>query len=125
MTMASDDWYTEQARAQWAQLSAEKAQVLARIEDAKANGYSAASEVQELADVEAKRANLTMLHEQYRASQQAPAQPELSAEERYAKPIERMNYNDVYEMAATSKHGVDLESFRRGIAHVQRSKRGE
>jgi hypothetical protein len=124
----SDDYYTRVAKEQWAQLSAEKAQVLAHLEVAKANAddYSARASVQALADVEAKRANLVSLHQQYKASQEPVQPPELTQEEKHAKPWDRMTYADTWEIANTSKHGVDPEAFKAGIAHVAaRKARGE
>jgi hypothetical protein len=126
--MANDDYYTRLAKEQWQQLTAERAQILANLETAKANSddYSARASVQELADVEAKRASLVQLHEQYRASQQAPQAPELSQEERNAKTWDKMDYSDVWEIANTSRHGVDPDAFRAGIAYVAaRKARGE
>jgi hypothetical protein len=55
-----------------------------------------------------------------------PAAPPLSDEERAAKPLNRMNYQDVYAMLKHSKYGVDDNAFREGIAEVQRRRaRGE
>jgi hypothetical protein len=64
--------------------------------------------VQRIANLTAEQNNLRGLVEGYVQSQQ-PRQPErLSDEERAAKPIHRMNYDDVLEMARTSKYGKDL-----------------
>jgi len=124
--MAKNDWYTEQAQAQWQQLSAQKAQVLARIEDCKANGYGAAEEVQELANIKAQRGNLVRLHEQYKASQEPPAPVELTQEQKAALPWDQMGPRDVWDMAATSKYGVDEAGFRAGLQEVARRRaRGE
>jgi hypothetical protein len=49
-----------------------------------------------------------VLHQQYIQSQQAPVQPELSAEERAAKPLHRMDWNDALELAKTSRYGKNL-----------------
>jgi aspartyl/asparaginyl-tRNA synthetase len=69
---------------------------------------SAGEAVQRIANLTAEQSNLRGLVEGYVASQQ-PRQPEqLSDEERAAKPIHRMNYDDVLEMARTSKYGKDL-----------------
>jgi hypothetical protein len=120
--MASADYYTHLARTQIQRLDASRAQALADLAAAKANSDydSAGLAVQELADIEAKKANVVALHEQYVRSQTPVEAPELSQEEKHAKPIERMDYADVYEMANTSKYGVDENLFRAGMAEVQR-----
>ena len=126
--MPNDDYYTAIARQQWAQLDAERAQIHSALAYAKANGddESARNAVQELADVEAKRASLVALHEQYRASQAPAQQPELTQEEKNALPWDKMNYGHVFELASASKYGVDPDAFRAGIQEVARRRaRGE
>ena len=126
--MASDDFYTFTARQRLQQINANRAQALADLEVCKANSdyESAAQAVQQIADLDSQRANLVALHRQYVESQTPVAPPELSQEEKHAKPIEAMNYGDVYEMANTSKYGVDENAFRAGIAEVARRRaRGE
>src|SRR5262245_51279719 len=77
----------------------------------RANGdsYSAKAAVQDLADVTAKQQSLINLHQQYIQSQQVPEPAELSAEEKFAKPLERMNWDDALDLARTSKYGRDLD----------------
>ena len=126
--MASDDYYTHLARQQIQRLDASKAQTLADLAAAKANSDydSAGMAVQELADIEAKKQNIVALHDQYVRSQTPVEPPELTAEERHAKPWDKMDYADVWEMCQNSAHGVDENAFRSGMAEVARRRaRGE
>ena len=109
--MASDDFYTFTARQRLQQLDANKAQCLADLAAAKANAdYDTAGQaVSEIANIEAQKSNLIALHEQYVRSQQTPvAPPELTPEERFAKPWDRMDWQDGLDLARTSKYGKDL-----------------
>lgn len=123
--MASDDYYTHLAKTQIQRLDASRAQALADLEMAKANSdyESAGMAVQQIADLEAQKQNVINLHSQYVASQQVPQQPEPTAEERFARPPERMDLRDMYDIAATSRHGVDEQAFRAGVAEVMRQRR--
>jgi len=125
MTMAGDDYYTHLARQQLQRLNADRAQTLANLENAKSQSdYELAGDaVQQLADIEAKKQNLISLHDQYVRSQTPVEPPEPTPEERHAKPIERMDYGDVWEMCKNSKHGVDEDGFRAGMAEVARQRR--
>ena len=120
--MAADDYYTHLARQQIQRLEANKAQCLADLQRAKADAdyETAGSAVQELADIEAKRQNIVALHDQYVRSQTPVEPPELTPEEKAAKPWSAMDYGDVWEMSATSKYGVDENLFRAGMAEVAR-----
>lgn len=120
----ADDYYTLLARQQLERLEATKAQTLADLAAARANqDYdSAGNAVQDLANIEAQKQNLIGLHDQYVRSQQVPEPRELSAEEKAAKPVDRMDYGDVWEMAKNSKYGVDEDAFRAGMAEVARSR---
>jgi hypothetical protein len=120
--MAADDYYTHLARQQLQRLDASKAQTLADLATAKANSDydSAGLAVQELADIEAKRSNLVALHDQYVRSQTSAEPPELTQEEKHARPWDRMNYGDVWEMSQNSKYGCDPEAFKAGMLEVQR-----
>ena len=86
--MASDDFYSFSARQRLQQINANRAQALADLEVAKANSdyESAAGSVQEIANLEAQRQALVNLHDQYIRSQQVPEPPELTPEEKAAKP---------------------------------------
>jgi hypothetical protein len=118
--MAADDFYTFSARQRLQQLDANKAQCLADLQQAKAaSDYDTAGQaVQEIANIEAQKQNIVALHQQYVASQRVPQAPELSQEERHAKPADRMDWSDVYEMSQKSKHGVDDDAFRAGCNYV-------
>jgi hypothetical protein len=66
--------------------------------------------VQTLADLEASKRNVLALHNQYVRSQQPPpAPPELTAEEKAAKPWDKMTWEDGLDLAKTSKYGRDLD----------------
>jgi len=108
--MAADDYYTHLARQQIQRLNAERAQALANLEAAKATADydSAGTAVQDLADIEAKKANIVALHQQYVRSQEPVPPPELTPEERFAKPWDRMDWQDGLDLARTSKYGKDL-----------------
>ena len=110
--MASDDYYTHLARQQIQRLDAGKAQALADLAAAKANAdyETAGSAVQELADIEAKKQNIVALHDQYVRSQQVPEPPELTPEEKAAKPWDKMDWADGLELARTSKYGADIDA---------------
>src|SRR5215471_3274036 len=97
----ADDYYTHLARQQIQRLDASRAQALADLEMAKANSdyESAGASVQQIADLDAQKQNVINLHNQYVASQQQPAPPELTAEERHARPIEKMDWSDSWEIA--------------------------
>jgi hypothetical protein len=124
----NQDFYIESAVQRANQLEAAEAAALADIAAHKANGdkISAAQSLQELANIHTERANLNGLYQQYVQSQQPPQEPELTQEERAAKPWNRMTYADAYELAKNSKYGIDDNGFRAGIAEVQRRRaRGE
>lgn len=130
--MAADDFYTHSAAQRMQTLEAGRAQALANLEQAKASAdYDSAGEaIQNIADIEAEKANLVRLHQQYVQSQQPAAPPELSSEERAAKPLERMSWNDALDLAKTSKYAKDLSwddpNVRAGYFEAQRRRaRGE
>ncbi|MGB8827032.1 MAG: hypothetical protein WCD25_27200 [Pseudolabrys sp.] len=64
--------------------------------------------VAQIANLDAERQNIASLHSRYVESQRVPELVELSAEERHAKPIERMDWQDALDLARTSKYGKDL-----------------
>ena len=130
--MASDDFYSFSARQRLQQINANRAQCLADLEQAKASAdyESAASSVQEIANLEAQRQALVNLHSQYVASQQVPEPPELTPEERAAKPWDKMDWQDGLDLARTSKYGKDLRhddpNVQAGYGEVMRRRqRGE
>lgn len=107
----SNDFYLSAAQARAAQLEAERAAALADLAAHRANGdtESAAASIQQLADIEAARANLSNLANGYVQSQNPPLEPELTQEERNAKPWNRMTPQDALELARTSKYGRNLD----------------
>lgn len=85
--------------------------------------------VSRIAQLTAEQTNLRSLVEGYVQSQRPPRQPELSDEERAAKPWNRMDYSDVLEMTKQSKYfkndgwNADMQ---RGFEEVARRRaRGE
>ena len=110
--MASDDYYTFLARTQVQRLDANRAQALADLERAKADSdyEGAGAAVQTLADLDAQKQNILNLHNQYVRSQQVPEQPEVSDEEKFARPWDKMTWQDGLDLAKTSKYGKDLDA---------------
>jgi hypothetical protein len=106
---------------------------LAELQDAKAvSDYeSAGVAVQTIADIEAQKANVVALYQQYIASQTPPAPPPpLTAEELAAKPAEKMDWNDGLAISRNSKYGRDLDhsdpNVQRAYAEIAaRRARGE
>ena len=130
--MASDDFYTYSARQRLQQINAGRAQALADMEVAKAQADydSAGAAVQQIADLEAQRQSLVNLHDQYIRSQQPPEQPEVTAEERFARPLERMTWEDGLDVSRNSQDGKDLDAndpnVQAGFREVMRRRaRGE
>ena len=130
--MASDDFYTYSARQRLQQINAGRAQALADLEVAKAQAdYDfAGAAVQQIADLEAQRQSLVNLHDQYIRSQQPPEQPEVTAEERFARPLERMTWEDGLDVSRNSQYGKDLDAndpnVQAGFREVMRRRaRGE
>ena len=128
----ADDFYTFSARQRLQQINAGRAQALADLEVAKAQADydSAGAAVQQIADLEAQRQAIVNLHDQYIRSQTPPEQPEASAEERFARPWDRMTWDDALDLARNSQYGKDLDhsdpSVQAGYREVQRRRgRGE
>jgi hypothetical protein len=90
---------------------------------------SAGEAVQRIANLTAEQSNLRGLVDGYVQSQQPPRQPELTPEERDAKPWSKMDYNDVLEMCRGSKYAKDLTwnaDMQAGYEETRRRKsRGE
>jgi hypothetical protein len=88
---------------------------------------SAAVAVSELANLARQRENITLLRQQYAASKQGPAP--LTDEERFHKPLEKMDYNDALALARTSRYGRNLThndpAVRSGYAEVARRRAAE
>ena len=128
----ADDFYSQAASHRLTLIEAERAAALADLAAHRANSDydSAAASVQALANLDAERQNLVSLHQNYIASQTPPTPPEVSPEERAAKPWYRMDYSDVLEMAKGSRYGKDLswndKNMQAGYHEAMRRKaRGE
>jgi hypothetical protein len=104
------DFYRDSAERRLQQLSANRAANLADLEAHKLNGdHDAAGEcIQNLANIDAERANLVQLYQNYTASQQPPQKPYETQEQKQAKPWSQMGWDDVVEMTRTSKYAKDI-----------------
>ena len=121
------DFYQESAEARMERLNYQRQMAMTNLQEARLTGdvHSGGEAAQEIADIDAAKANLIKLHNAYLQSQQ-PVHQEQTDQEYMHKSPERMDYSDSYRIAAKSKHGVDEAAFRAGIAEVQRRKaRGE
>jgi hypothetical protein len=128
----SNDFYLDAARARAneieMELSAAKTDLLAHRHNQ--DVQSAGEAVQRIANLTAEQTNLRSLCESYIASQQPPAQPELTAEERAARPWHKMTPDDGLAVARASKYGKSLDwndpNVQSGYAEAQRRRhRGE
>ena len=100
------------------------------VAKAQADYDSAGAAVQQIADLEAQRQSLVNLHDQYIRSQQPPEQSEVTAEERFARPLERMTWEDGLDVSRNSQYGKDLDAndpnVQAGFREVMRRRaRGE
>ena len=128
----ADDFYTSAASQRLKMIEAERAAHLADLAAHRANGdiESAGAVVQALANAEAEKANLLALHDSYVRSQNPPAPPEPSREERDARPWNCMDWSDVVAMTRNSKYARDIKpddpNMIAGYHEAQRRKaRGE
>jgi hypothetical protein len=125
----ANDFYLDAAAQRANEIAAERQAALADLAAHRANGdtQSAAQSVQQLANLQAEQQNLQTLCNDYVAAQRPPSPPELSPEERAAKPWHRMDWNDVVELTKTSKWAKDIrpddENMIRGW-HEVRARRG-
>jgi hypothetical protein len=105
------DFYGDSAKQRLAMIEAERASALADLAAHKANHDldSAGHAIQTIANLDAERANLARLYDSYVASQTPPAQPELTPEEKAAKPIHRMGWSDMVDMVRTSRYGKTIK----------------
>jgi len=124
----SNDFYISAAQQRQNELEAERQAALADLAAHKANGdtMAAAATVQNLANLQSEFQNLKNLCDNYIASQQPAQQPELTPEERAARPWHRMDYSEL-DLARTSKYGKSLTwddpHMRAGLAEA-RARRG-
>jgi hypothetical protein len=107
----AEDFYVSAAAQRLSRLDAEKQQSLADLARARSNAdyESAAYSIQQIANLEAERANLINLHQQYQASINPPRPPEPSKEERAARRWDQMDATDILNLARTSRHAADLQ----------------
>jgi hypothetical protein len=108
--MAQDDFYIEAGRQRLAVLEAARTAALADLQAHKVNGDrdAAAEAVQTIANLDVEMQNLGGLYQRYQQSVNPPLPPEPSAEERAARPINRMDWQDVTNLARTSKYARDI-----------------
>jgi hypothetical protein len=131
--MAADDFYTFAARERLQRINAERSRARAELEEAKASGdsYAAGDAEEAIAQADMREQALVALHQRYVASQAPPPEPpELTPEEKFAKPWDRMDWQDGLDLARTSKYGKDLDhtdpNVVAGYAEVtRRRQRGE
>jgi hypothetical protein len=123
------DFYQDSAARRLQQIEAERAAALADLSAHRLNSdYDSAGQViQQIANLDSERSNLTALYQQYVASNTPPAPEQLSDEERLAKPLGRMTPDDGLALARTSKYGKDLDWNNRDVVagwHEARARRG-
>jgi hypothetical protein len=130
--MAQDDFYMQSAQRQWDALEAQRMRELADLQAAKAAGDedSAAASILGIANIDAAKRNLAQLTNDYAASQNPPAPPPVSKEQRAARRWDEMDGQDLLDIARTSRHAKDLTwndpNVRAGWAEAQRRRaRGE
>jgi hypothetical protein len=108
--MAQDDFYIEAGRQRLAVLEAARTAALADLQAHEVNGDrdAAAEAVQTIANLDVEMQNLGGLYQRYQASVNPPLPPEPSKEERAARPVSRMDWQDVINLARTSKYARDI-----------------
>jgi hypothetical protein len=122
--MSNNDWYIQQGQARMAQISAQRSPAVADLEQAWDDEASATDAIQRLADLDLAAQSLSSLYNRYVVSQMPP--PEPSKEERAARPWDRMDRQDQWNLANSGKYGADPNAFLAGEAEVARRRaRGE
>ena len=124
----ADDFYLQAGAQRLAMIEAERAAALADLQAHRANrdADSAAASVQQLANLDTELRNLNDLYVRYQQSQTPQQPPQVSKEQRAKREWHEMDWQDAWDMAAQSRHGVDENAFRAGIAEVARRRsRGE
>jgi hypothetical protein len=127
------DFYQESAEARLQRLNYQRQMALVNLQEAKMTGdlHSGGEYAQEIADIDAAKANLIRLHNAYLQSQQPAQQPEQTAEEWRVKAAERMTPDDGLKAAINgSKYAAGLDwndpNVQRGYQEMQRRRgRGE
>jgi hypothetical protein len=116
----SNDWYVEQGRARMAEISAQRSQAVADLEQARVydDDASAREAIQRLADLDVAAQSLNSLYNRHIASQTPP--PEPSWEEIMARPPDRTTHEDMYKILnRTTKRGVSDNDYAAGMIHVR------
>jgi hypothetical protein len=124
----AEDWYLDAGQQRLNDISAQRSQAMADLEAAKVryDSDSASDAIQRIADCDAQRTNLMNLYQQYWNAQNPPQPPAPTKEERMAKPWDRMNYADVWEISKSKYGPPDEAMFRAGMAEAARRRgRGE
>jgi hypothetical protein len=108
--MADNDFYLQAGQQRLLQIEAERSAALADLSAHRMNGDqdSAAQSVQQLANLDTELRNLNDLYVRYQQSQNPPAPPEPSPEERAARPTSRMDWSDVVDMTRQSKYAKNI-----------------
>jgi hypothetical protein len=105
----ADDWYVSVGQQRLQEINAMRSQAMADLEQAKAyDNESASDAIQRIANCDAERANLSALYSQYVQAMNPPRPPEPSKEERAARPWDRMDWQDVVDLARQSKYAKDI-----------------
>ncbi len=106
------DWYVERGMERLAQINAERAQAVADLEAARAryDDDGAGEAIQRVADLDAAAASLNSLYYRYAQSQTPPPARVPTPEEKAAKPISAMDWNDLVDMVRTSKYGKNIQA---------------
>jgi hypothetical protein len=130
--MANDDPYLRGLQRRMAHNRAAEAAAKADLDTHVLNGDEdgIGESEQQIADVRAQQKNLASLAQEYIASQNPPASPEMTYEERMAKPWDKMNWNDALDLVRGTKLGKDLTlddpNVQAGMREVMRRRqRGE
>jgi hypothetical protein len=124
--MAQDEFLYRSTVKQYQTLQAGRDEAVANLSNARRCGdeETAAENISYIAEIDARIRDLNDLCNRHIASQTPPPPPTL--EERRAKPWEKMDYSDVWEMSKSKYGPPDEASFRAGIAEAQRRRqRGE
>ena len=109
--MRDDEFYAAAAQKRLQQLAVDrmKAQHDLAISLSMGDEEAAAGEIDSIAEIDAKTANLRALAQREMARNQAQTPPPQTAEQLRAKPPEQMTWEDGLEIARNSKYGKDLD----------------
>jgi hypothetical protein len=121
------DFYQDSAEARMERLNYQRQMALVNLQEAKLTGdlHSGGEYAQEIADIDAAKANLIRLHNSYIQNQQGQYQAPQSPEELRVKPAEKMTWQDGLDVSlANSKYGKGIDAndpnVQRGFREVQR-----